>query len=96
MPLANLDRLARTGVPIEIRIPLIPGFNADEPSLTALAERLSAMPNLTGARLLPFHSPRVKCEQFGRADAMRGTHPPSREEVAAAAAILKRFGVNLP
>ena len=35
--LANLQRLAKIGAPLIIRIPLIPGFNADRESIKAMA-----------------------------------------------------------
>jgi glycyl-radical enzyme activating protein/glucokinase-like ROK family protein len=55
--LANLKSLAAAGAPVEVRVPLIPGFNADETSITAIADFLSGMDGLSqDVRLLPYHT----------------------------------------
>lgn len=54
--LENLRRLSDLGAAVEIRTPVIPGYNDDEATLTAIAEMLSGMPNVKTWRLLPYHS----------------------------------------
>ena len=52
--LENLTRLATLGANMEIRVPVVPGYNADElPAIRALAASLKTKPALT---LLPYHS----------------------------------------
>ena len=92
--LDNLKRLSECGVPIEIRIPVIPGFNADEESMAAMGKLLSALPNIAGVRLLPYHLARLKYETVGHADTMPDVPPPSAAAMAAAAATLRRCGVG--
>ena len=42
--LANLRQLAEIGAPVIIRIPLIPGFNADRESMEAMAQFIGQLP----------------------------------------------------
>jgi glycyl-radical enzyme activating protein len=92
--LDNLRRLSDCGVPIEIRIPTIPGFNADERSMAAIGELLSGLPNIVGVRLLPYHLARSKYEKIGRPDTMPHVPPPDAATMAAAAAILRQCGLG--
>lgn len=91
--LANLERLAARGVPIEVRIPMIPGFNADEGSMAGIGRLLSTLPNIVCVRLLPYHLARLKYETVGHADTMPHVAPPSAAAVAEAAATLRRSGL---
>ena len=66
--LANLTRLVALNAPVVVRIPLIPGFNADAASITAICDFLLA---LDGPRpevnLLPYHVlGRAKYTALGR------------------------------
>ena len=55
--LKNLQALAATGAAIQIRIPLISGFNADETNLQASAEFIAALPGAKKTvNLLPYHT----------------------------------------
>ncbi len=91
--LDNLARLAEHGVPVEVRVPFVPGVNTDEASVTALADLLAGLPNLTGVRLLPYHLARSKYAAVGHADTLPDVPPPPAATVAAAAAILRARGV---
>lgn len=55
--LANLEALAATGVPLNIRIPLIKGVNDDDENIIASAEFIAALQadNLI-VNILPFHN----------------------------------------
>ena len=52
--LRNLNRLSRTGKEILVRIPLIPGFNADPETLTQIA-KIVKDEDLKNVSFLPFH-----------------------------------------
>jgi pyruvate formate lyase activating enzyme len=91
----NLKHLSECGVPIEIRIPTIPGFNADERSMAAIGKLLSGLPNITGVRLLPYHLARLKYETVGHADTMPHVPPPNAAALADAAATLRRCGLRI-
>ncbi len=51
---SNLQKLVRAGQNVMVRIPLIPGFNTDEKSISAIIERLSEI-GVETVYLLPFH-----------------------------------------
>ncbi len=93
--LENLRRLSGCGVPIEVRIPTIPGFNADEESMAAIGKVLSGLPNIVVVRLLPYHLARGKYEAVGRPDTMPHVSPPDAVTMANAAAVLCRFGLRV-
>lgn len=54
--LENLRRLHESGAPVEIRTPVIPGYNDAEETLLQIAEILKPYGNITCWRLLPYHS----------------------------------------
>jgi len=54
--LANLRKLAQRQAAVEIRTPVIPGYNDAPEHLAAVARLLADMPNVTAWRLLPYHS----------------------------------------
>ncbi len=91
--LDNLRRLSERGVPIEVRIPTIPGFNADEGSLAAMGKLLSGLPNIAGVRLLPYHLARSKYETVGRPDTMPDVMLLDDATMADAARVLRGCGV---
>lgn len=92
--LANLRRLSECGIPIEIRIPTIPGFNADAVSMDAMGRLLADLPNIVGVRLLPYHLARSKYETVGHRDTMPQVALPTESAMAGYAGILRRCGVS--
>lgn len=52
--LANLARLAGSGRPFVVRVPVVPGFNDSPPTLTALAQ-MAADSGAAELNLLPYH-----------------------------------------
>lgn len=91
----NLLRLGESGKPIEIRIPLIPGLNLDDDTLNWSAEFLAGVKNLTGIRLLPYHSlARSKYGTVGRPDTMPNAAPPTAESMRHAADLFRRAGLR--
>ena len=52
----NLQRLSGTGVPIEIRMVIVPGDNDSDEQIEAAGELLGGLANITGVRLLAYHS----------------------------------------
>jgi pyruvate formate lyase activating enzyme len=78
--LNNLKLLSQTGIPIEIRIPVIPGFNSDQETLEQIRDLLSDLPNIIGIKLLPFHAwARSKYEAIGWPDTIPHTGAPPPE-----------------
>ncbi|GIK42877.1 MAG: glycyl-radical enzyme activating protein [Chloroflexota bacterium] len=64
--LANLRQLAELEAPVTVRVPLIPGFNADPASVSPIAEFVKEL-GLNRLDLLPYHTlGRAKYEALGR------------------------------
>ena len=94
--LQNLAALFETGVPTELRLTLVPGFNADEEDLTAVAEWLKIVADdPTQLWLLPFQRLAAAKESiYGTAYPYREVEPMSDTSVADAARTLARLGVR--
>ncbi|SKC22920.1 pyruvate formate lyase activating enzyme [Kosakonia radicincitans] len=54
--LDNLKRLAQAGKKMTIRVPLIPGFNADEASIKAITTFAADELNVSDIHFLPYHT----------------------------------------
>ncbi|MBP7401956.1 MAG: glycyl-radical enzyme activating protein [Clostridia bacterium] len=92
--LDNLRRLGRAGVPIEVRIPCLPGVN-DGDVLERIAVFLREIPSLTAVRLLPYHDfARSKFAAIGREDTMPRVERPGPEAMAAMRAVMVRHGLR--
>jgi len=91
--LKNLVALAERDVPMEIRLPLIPGFNTDEDSLQAIGRFLAGLPNVSGVRLLPYHPARSKFEAVGKATPMPDVEPLSDEKLGVATRLMEAQGL---
>jgi len=53
--LANLKYLARSNVPVVIRMPLIPGINDDQENIDLLARFIRTLPKTYHVHILPYH-----------------------------------------
>lgn len=53
--LSNLKKLSKSGVPIVIRLPLIPQFNLDQDNVMRTARFISSLENVIEVNLMPFH-----------------------------------------
>lgn len=92
--LENLDKLSETGKRIEIRMPFVPGYNADDETIEAIGCRLSGL-NVERMKLLPYHSmARSKYLALGKTDTMPYVDVPDDEMIAHAVGILQAHGVN--
>jgi pyruvate formate lyase activating enzyme len=90
--LENLLRLDRRGVPLEIRIPLVPTVN-DGANLEATAAFLRTLENPFRVRLLPYHNlAGSKYQRLERQNRLPPIQPPAAAEVEAAADLLRECG----
>ena len=82
--LRNFRHLASLGTETWVRIPLIPGFNTDEPSVRAFISFLKPFQAVRRVGLLPYHSGGLaKAERVGQAAAFRKFPELTDEEYAA-------------
>jgi len=96
--LDNLKRLVECEIPIEIRIPIIPDFNDDGPSIDAIGKMLGGLRHIVGVRLLAYHPARSKFEAIDQEVRMPEVETPSKKRIEDIAGRLERFlpcGVGL-
>ena len=92
----NLRRLGARGVPVEVRMPVVPGCNDGEADFEAAAELLAQIPSLVAVRLLPYRSlARSKYRAAGMPDTMPDESTPDTGFLEPRAAILRR-GLAVP
>ena len=89
--LRNLRLLAERGVPVWLRVPLVPGINDDEANLRRLGELARGMPNIRQVNLLPYHHTAAgKYEHLGRTYRLPDTPAPTDEEMQGACGFVAR------
>jgi pyruvate formate lyase activating enzyme len=92
--LANARRLAGAGLPVVVRVPVIPGFTDDETNVAAIGEFLADLPGIEQVELLPYHGfAEAKYRRLERPYALAGAEPPSREQLDALLALLRERGL---
>ena len=90
----NLHRLDGHGIPIWIRIPLIPGCNDGDANLHAMGELLSGLKNVERVEVLGYHRlAESKYERAGMEYTLRGLEPPTEEEIESRRRILLSHGL---
>ena len=76
---ANLMKLDKLNIPIEIRMPMIPGLNDSEDNLSAASQFLSEMKNIERIKLLPYHRlGEGKYERLDMEYKMKNIEPPDK------------------
>jgi len=94
--LANARRLGATGIPLMVRVPIVPGWTDDESNVAAIAEIARELPNLEGIELLPYHRfAESKYQRLGRAYKLEGTRAPEAAQLARLAAVVAERGVHV-
>jgi pyruvate formate lyase activating enzyme len=94
--LKNLERLLGGGARVWVRIPVIPGFNADEPSMRAIAARLAGLQGFEKIELMPYHRLGLgKYESLGRVCSTAELVPPVPEELAAISGLFAARGLTV-
>lgn len=92
--LDNVRGLIGKGGSVEIRIPLIPGFNNSPEDLQEIAVFLKGLPPVPPVTLLPFHRlARTKEGRFDRKYPYADFPPMSEQELAEAKALLRGEGI---
>lgn len=90
----NLRRLDGHGIPIWIRIPLIPGQNDGDTNFHALGELLSGLANVERLEILGYHRlAESKYERAGMEYTLKGLESPTEEEIESRRRILLGHGL---
>ena len=94
--LENLQRLARHGHNIIVRVPVIPGVNDDLENLRATGAFASELGGLGRVDLLPYHHAAMsKYERLRRSYRLPGLQTPSEERLAEIAEVFEGFGLQV-
>lgn len=94
--LENLEKLSKSNVPIEIRIPLIPDFNMDTESINAIGEKLSRLSNISAVQLLAYHDFAVsKYGAIDKINTMPKVAVPTVEQINDIANKLRKFNLAI-
>ncbi len=89
--LENLKKLAKAGVKLNLRVPVVPGANADETEMRALAEFAFQASGPVDVNLLPYHKVGSdKAERLGRAGV--AFEPPTPKQMERLKAIWRDVG----
>ncbi len=92
----NLVRLGQLGVPVEIRIPCVPGVNTDDSTLHEIGSRLATIPSITGVRPLAYHDyARSKYKALDMPDTMPRTELPDASEMDRIRGILAGYDLTI-
>ncbi len=94
--LENLKRVGRSGTPVEIRMPIIPGINDAEEEIQRAARFLSGVEGIERIRLLPYHKlGESKYARLGKEYRLRALEPPGKDHMEEIAAWIRPFGLKV-
>ncbi len=94
--LENLRKMSQYGVPIEIRMPIIPTLNDYRESIEGIATFLRPLENITRLQLLPYHRlGEAKYERLERDNRMPSIEPPSKEQMQQIATWIQPYGLEV-
>jgi pyruvate formate lyase activating enzyme len=94
--LDNLRRVDALGLPIRVRVPLVPGLNDGPENLRRTAAFAAELSHVAALDLLPYHRMgEPKWGQLEKDYPLRGVSPHAREEVVALAALLEDSPVRV-
>lgn len=94
--LDNLAAAASHGVPVWLRLPIVPGHTDDEGSVRAAVHLVASLPAVRQVSLLPYHRTGTgKLGRLGRPTSHPEVAAPSPERMAALAALFDPSGVTV-
>jgi pyruvate formate lyase activating enzyme len=92
----NLKLLAGRGAPVNIRLPVIPGFNMDDENIERTGEFVSSLAGVNMVSLLPYHAAAAgKYSRLGVHCFASEILVPSDQELLSIADRLERFGLKV-
>jgi pyruvate formate lyase activating enzyme len=94
--LENLQRTAQSGANLVVRIPLVPGFNANSESLSAIGRYVQSLKVVREIHIIPYHTlGRSKYRALGLPYAMEEYSPMQLEEAEQLGNILRDQGFTV-
>jgi pyruvate formate lyase activating enzyme len=94
--LANLESLSRLGANLMVRIPVIPGVNADELEMRQIGAYLSSLPQPPPVELLAYHN--IAGAKYAGLDmpyTLPDLQPPTPEQMIGYTNLLRGFGLHV-
>jgi len=95
--LENAKKMAKAGVAMQIRIPVIPGYNDSEENIRATAQFCSSLGSAVKlVQLLPYHRLGAsKYVRLGKKYDLEDLKPPSREHMNLCKEIIESYGLEV-
>jgi pyruvate formate lyase activating enzyme len=94
--LENLLTISSLGLPVYIRVPLVPGCNDSPDNIRATAAFVADQPTVQQLDILPYHRlGEPKWQRLGMAYQLDGVLPPDREHVYGLAEIASEYDVQV-
>jgi len=93
--LRNLALVVEKGIPMVIRVPLIPGYNDSDENITAIAKTVAELTKETPVNILPYH--RYGENKYRMIDMKYQLHDvkyPTEKELEKAKHIIESFGLK--
>jgi len=93
--LENARRISSKGIPMIIRVPVIPGYTDGEDSIRGIMEFACVLESVVKVDLLPFHRlGEPKYRKLDRSYAFEGTQPPAGVDMQELKRIVESFGLQ--
>lgn len=94
--LDNIRKISKLGIPVKIRLPLIPGINDSDRNLEATAEFVEQLSNVQSLDILPYHRlGEMKYRQLDLSYPLKGVESPTVEHVEERIRALRERGLNI-
>jgi pyruvate formate lyase activating enzyme len=93
--LSNLALVAEKGVPMVIRIPLIPGYNDSDENIKAIAKTVAELAEGIPVNILPYHRyGENKYRMIDKKYQLEDVESPTEEELDKAKKIIESYGLE--
>lgn len=88
--LSNLKEIDKMDIPIEIRIPTIPGYNDSEDNLYATSQLINRLHNVIRIKMLPYHRlGEGKYDRLNMEYKLKGLEPPNKARMEQIVSFMK-------
>ena len=94
--IANLKQLSLQGARIIIRLPVVPGINADEENIDRTGALAASLPGVIGINILPYHcAAEAKYRNLGLKNKASDVQHPSEDVIASVARHLESYHLEV-